>query len=40
MTLQLTRRRLLAVGAATLFAPAIVRAQDDKISVGSLTPNP
>ncbi|MFT6302313.1 MAG: neutral amino acid transport system substrate-binding protein [Granulosicoccus sp.] len=39
MTLQLTRRRLLAVGAATLFAPAIVRAQDDKISVGSLTPN-
>jgi neutral amino acid transport system substrate-binding protein len=39
MTLKLTRRRLLAVGAATIFAPAIVRAQDDKIAVGSLTPN-
>lgn len=39
MTLRLTRRGILAAGTATLFTPAILRAQEDSIAVGSLTPN-
>jgi branched-chain amino acid transport system substrate-binding protein len=39
MTLTLTRRGVLAAGTATLFTPAILRAQDGDIAVGSLTPN-
>lgn len=39
MTLRLSRRSLLAAGTATLFTPALLRAQDGDIAVGSLTPN-
>lgn len=39
MILSMTRRSLLAAGTATLFTPAILRAQDGAIAVGSLTPN-
>ncbi|MGJ8609863.1 MAG: ABC transporter substrate-binding protein [Octadecabacter sp.] len=39
MTLRLNRRSLLAAGTATLFTPAILRAQEGDIAVGSLTPN-
>jgi len=39
MTFGFTRRGVLAAGAATLFAPSILRAQGGDIAVGSLTPN-
>lgn len=39
MSLRLTRRGMLAASAATLFTPAILRAQSGDIAVGSLTPN-
>lgn len=39
MTLRLTRRSVLTAGTATLFTPAILRAQNGDIAVGSLTPN-
>lgn len=39
MTLRLNRRSLLAAGTATLFTPAILRAQEGDIAIGSLTPN-
>ena len=39
MTFPMTRRAVLAAGTATLFTPAILRAQDGAIAVGSLTPN-
>ena len=39
MTFPMTRRAVLAAGSAPLFTPAILRAQDGAIAVGSLTPN-
>ncbi len=38
-TTGMTRRGVLAAGAATLFAPSVLRAQDGDIAIGSLTPN-
>jgi branched-chain amino acid transport system substrate-binding protein len=39
MTLAFTRRTLLATGTAALMTPAILRAQETEIAIGSLTPN-
>ena len=39
MTVRMNRRTALATGTAALMTPAILRAQDAAIAVGSLTPN-